>query len=413
MTIECRERIENRSELGIFEETAPLKKVIMWGTPGTEAVLGQLLPKKTSCFESGFKVLEAREEFKIAKDLLQNDGVEVILMKDLLAQKIKEEGILPTKSLDELKEELKERGLYFYNKYKDQNISKLNVLDWIDPILEEDKKTYGEEVAISINQILSLDIREELEGDSKLLPLANVVYARDQSNLLGQTWVWSSMEHDIRREEVKLYRKIIDYSGILKNSNIKEFQVSGKARFEGGDGIIHDGICYIGCGGRTNLRGILQVAPAILSQGLRLMAVYDGKRVRKEEPEMDAMHLDTFWMPCDKNEIVGCLKEIKRRKLFEFKMIDQELKIIRGGKFEDYHKDKNIKIIKLTKKEQEKYAPNFINLGNDKIILSLTKGNKLASKLKKEGIETKDADLENITKGYGGLHCMTAAIKRG
>ena len=40
---------ENRA-LKVNEETSKLSKVLMWGAPGSETVLGQLLPSKISCF---------------------------------------------------------------------------------------------------------------------------------------------------------------------------------------------------------------------------------------------------------------------------------------------------------------------------------------------------------------------------
>lgn len=401
------EKNQLENQLGIFEETAPLRKVIMWGQPGVEAVLAQLLPKRISCFESEFNVPEARNEFINAESLLKQEGAEIILVKDLMVEMIKAENLAPRTNLETLKKELKDRGHQFYEKYKDEDISKISVLDWIDPILEDEVKKYGETATIVMNDTLSLQ--------SKLgLPLANVLYARDQSNLLGKVWVWSNMVHDIRKEEVGLYKEVLDWAGIIKPSEITEIQISDKGKFEGGDGIVHDGICYIGVGGRTNLRGISQIAPAILAQGTRLMVVYDGKRTRKEEPEMDAMHLDTFWMPCGKNKVVACEAEMSRRRLIEISFDrDGKLNIDRKGNFLDYMKSTGMEIVPLTKYEQLHYAPNFVNINDNKVILSLSDKNGLTEELGTAGMECPCANLTEITKGYGGLHCMTSVIKRG
>lgn len=399
------ERLINKEKLGVFEETAQLKKVIMWGRPSTEAVLAQLLPKEISCFEFEFKVPTARIEFVNAKHLLETQGVEVICVKDLLAQMIETKGIKPRVNLEELKRELKEKGCEYHETYKDKEISSLEVLEWIDPILTEDIKEYGENNAIIMNDMLSLQSKNGL-------PLANVIYARDQSNLLGNVWVWSSMEHDIRKEEVRLYKDVLSWAGIV-NSQVVEIQVTEDARFEGGDGIVHNGICYIGVGGRTNLRGVSEVAPAILAQGLKVVAVYDGKRTRKEEPEMDAMHLDTFWMPCGENKVVVCGDESKRRRFIEITMDNNNLKISRNGMFSDHLKTIGVELIPLTKYEQLHYAPNFVNINNRIVDLSLTDKNGLIEELGSVGIKVESANLVEITKGYGGLHCMTAAIKRG
>ena len=401
------EKNQLENGLGIFEETAPIRKVVMWGSPGVEAVLAQLLPKRISCFESKFDVPVARREFVNAKSLLEKEGAEIISVKNLMVEMIKDKKIAPRTSLENLTKELKERGSQFYEKYKDEDISDLSVLNWIDSIIEEDASTYGEKATIVMNDILSLQ--------SKLgLPLANVLYARDQSNLLGKVWVWSNMEHDIRKEEVGLYKEVLEWAGLIKHSDITQAQVNGKGRFEGGDGIMHNGICYIGVGGRTNLRGISQIASAILSQGTRLMVVYDGKRTRKEEPEMDAMHLDTFWMPCGKDKVVACEAETSRRRLIEITPGENgNLKINRIGNFVDHMKASGMEIVPLTKYEQLHYAPNFVNINDNKVVLSLSDENGLSEELGNAGMEVSSAKLKEITKGYGGLHCMTSVIKRG
>lgn len=420
------ERVNKSVEMGVFEETAPLRNVMMWGKPGTEAVLGQLLPRRISCFESNFRVLEARSEFSTAVDILQGQGVEILFVKDLLAQKIKEQGIKPTKSMGQLHEELQERGEYFYEKYKDEIAEEckkkneqplgLQVLDWIGPILREDKERYGEEVATVMNQMLSLDERDGLQGDERLLPLANAIYARDQSNLLGKTWIWSNMHYPIRRAEVALYKSVLEYHHIIPD-DINVVQIQGKGKFEGGDGIAYNGVFYIGCGGRTNMRGIMQAAPTLLSQpDARLIIAYDGARTRHEKGEMDAMHLDTYWMPFAKDKVVACPEETSSRRYAEVThdgkggyQVDLNL----SQKFNDYLSDQSLEIFDLSKEEQLHYAPNFLNLGNQKVVLSLIEGNELKRKLEDVGYTVYSPNLEQITKGYGGLHCMTAAIKRG
>lgn len=403
------ETLDNKA-LGIFEETSKLKKVLMWGAPGSEAVLAQLLPKRISCFEFEFNVPDAGIEFAKAKSMLEKHGVDVISVKDLFAKMIDDIGTKPRVDLDALKVELKKRGEEYYEKYKDEEgkeggISGIYVLDWIDQVIDRDVVTYGESTAIVMNDILSLQ-------SNSGLPLANVLYARDQSNLLGKTWVWSSMEHDIRKEEVGLYKEVLRWSGVVKPSEVTEVQVIN-GKFEGGDGIVHNGICYIGVGGRTNLCGVTEVARAILADGLRVVAVYDGKRTRKEEPEMDAMHFDTFCMPCGKNKMVVCKDEAKRRRFIELTIEDGELKISRKGKFMDHLGETGMKLVPLTKYEQLHYAPNFVNIDDNSVILSLAGENGLTEELGTAGMSVECANLKEITKGWGGLHCMTAAIKRG
>lgn len=398
------ERLPSENQLGVFEETAPLKKVLMWGAPGSEAVLGQLLPKKVSCFETQFDVLGARSEFDSAEALLKQRGVEVILVKDLLAKMIEDKGLQADKSLSDLKSELLSKGHGYRAQYSEPGTDSVPIQKWLDIVLKEDAEKYGEQTAVTINQMLS-----GRDG----LPLSNVIYARDQSNLLGRTWVWSSMQHSIRQPEVRLYRTVLDHAGIFNKAGVEQVSVDGGGKFEGGDGIAYDGKVYIGVGGRTNMTGVMQVAPYILGQESKLFVPMDTERASGEVDEMDAMHLDTYWMPCGPKQVVACDEEVSKRKLVEIVWSGASLKIEDRGSFADHLSKSGIEIVTISKEEQECYAPNFLNLGNGEIILSLSKGNSLTAELTKKGKRVYSANLENITKGYGGLHCMTAAMKRG
>ena len=406
MVDERREKLGSSRELGVFEETAKLKTVLMWGAPGAETALGQLLPKDVSCFEEEFDVPKARKEFEDAKAILERNGVEIIQVKDLFAKMIEDKGIEPEITIDQLKVAVMSKACELYKEYPEQDPKKFeDVLCWVDEAIDSDAKKYGEKVAIVINQRLSL---------SNKLPMANVLYARDQSNLLGNTLVWSSMRHEIRQPEVELFKEVLSHSGIYEEGAIKKVQVTGEGRFEGGDGIVSGGICYIGVGGRTNMKGIIQVANSILDDGLRLMVPIDIDRDLHLLPEMDTMHLDTMWMPFEENGTVACMREVDRRRLWEIKRIaDGKLTVIDQGTFAEHMAERGMDIVQIDKDAQKGYAPNLLNLGNKKVVLSRSDTNNLTEELAEKGISSEDAALQETTKGFGGLHCMTASISRG
>lgn len=397
---------EEVGALGVAEETSKLHEVLMWGEPGSEAVLGQLLPSSVSCFETQFNVPDARKEFNDAKTILENEGIGVVQVKDLLAEMINEHKIEPSGDLKSLEDQIRERALIYAERYAGQGISDVEeVLSWLDDILTSDAEKYSERAAIVMNEVLSLKSE---------LPLSNVLYARDQSNLLGRTFVWSSMRHQIRQPEVHLFRTVLNNSGILDSKGLVQVAVNSDGRFEGGDGIVNAGITYIGAGGRSNMEGVVQAAEPILAKGGRVMAVVDEARAHGTDDEMDAMHLDTFWMPVSTNQVVACEEEIARRTIVEITGNPlTSLKLEPKGSFMAHLESRGVELIPLTKQEQLRYAPNFLNLGNQTVVLSLADGNGLTSELTKRGFRVLNANLQTITKGYGGLHCMTAAIKRG
>lgn len=402
---EYKERCKiNNVILSVFEETSALKKVIMWGKPGSETLLGQLLPSRISCFQTQFNVQDARHEFESAKSILTGQGIEVVQVKDLFAKMIGEKGLQSQADYNNLRERIIQKALRFSEMYKGEGISDVEeVLSWLDEVLTDDVNSYGEQKAVLMNEVLSLNSE---------LPLSNVLYVRDQSNLLGTTWIWSSMEHQIRQPEVYLFKTILNHSVLLNLEELDQIQVSGNGRFEGGDGIANAGIFYIGVGGRTNVEGVLQASGPIIKKGGRVMISIDESRDSGEN-EMDAMHLDTFWMPIGLNQIVGCQEEISRREVLEVVGdLSTGLELKNRGKFEDHLTERGVELIPLTKQEQLSYAPNFLNLGDKKVVLTLANGNNLTTELQNRGFTVFNADLQNITKGYGGLHCMTAAIER-
>jgi arginine deiminase len=398
-----KELVEN-NVLRVNEETSRLRKVLMWGRPGVETVLAQLLPTDISCFQTQFNVPKAREEFDGAKSILEKNGIEVIEVKKLLAKMIDDQGYGPTRDLKGLRSDIQERALSYAAKYRDKEISDVEeVSEWIDGMLESDMETYGEKTAILMNELVTLN------ND---LPISNLMYARDQSNLLGETMVWSSMKHPIRQPEVHLFKHVLNYNGILESKGLQQIQVTEDGRFEGGDGIANAGIFYIGVGGRTNVSGVMQAAESIIGKGGRVMIAIDEERDMGAN-EMDAMHLDTYWMPVSHNQIVACDDEVKRRKIIEVvgnPLTGLYLKQL--GWFADHLERRNVELIPLTKAEQEAYAPNFLNLGDKKVVLSLADGNNLTKELEGRGFTVFNADLKEITKGFGGLHCSTAAIQR-
>lgn len=72
----------------IFDETHPLEEVLVWGEPGIEALLGQLLPKSRSLFFSYYEVLEARKEFRHLQTLVENEKIQFTRAKDALAKRL-------------------------------------------------------------------------------------------------------------------------------------------------------------------------------------------------------------------------------------------------------------------------------------------------------------------------------------
>ena len=103
----------------VFSEIALLKEVLIWGEPGIEALLGQLLPKSKSLFFSYYEVLKARVEFRGLQALIEREGITVIRAKDAAARLL-ETHVFPShpESVKELKSQLLQRANEYYETYK-------------------------------------------------------------------------------------------------------------------------------------------------------------------------------------------------------------------------------------------------------------------------------------------------------
>lgn len=396
-SIESREALNSR-EFGVFEEVSTLKKTLSWGPVGTEAILSSMLDPDESLYVGVVDPIPAREQYRSFETMLQNRGCEVIRVKDLLVWELKKSNeAMPAKSLRELEQQIISKSQRLSKQYK---VVYRGDLHLVMPILEEDAEEYGEEVAIRLNSMLCQTLTNEL-------PLGNLLFGRDQSNLVGDTLFWSKMSKKIREPEVAIWKLALkEYL-----ANQKSFEVTGDGRLEGGDTIIHNGDCLIGVGGRTNEIGVTQIAQKIFDQGMNVYAVYHPDRAMGKIEHQTTMHLDTFYMPAPKNTCVVLLEEARERQMIQVKGKNTNLDGQSTISFEEYLINTGVDIIPITEEQQRDYQANFVVL-DEKTVLVTKRDSYLRKEFEKRGITVIDGDLDAITKGYGGAHCSLTPILR-
>jgi arginine deiminase len=407
----------------IVDETQPLQEVLVWGEPGCEALLAQLLPTSKSLFFSYYEVPEARMEFLRMQSLIENEGVKVIRAKDAFVRALEKMEIpdLP-ESINNLKQLLSLRADEYYETFKQEKIVELEnsshaismdeiylqVKDDLYNLLKEDVNTYGEMNAIKLNYHLSL---------SYDLPICNIFYGRDQSNTLGDQIVISSMRWDIRKPETEIYKVALKELG-CENRLVEIKQGS----IEGGDSIIFGDTCYIGVGARTTLtaaKEVFRLIGANLStHGIQVMAVINEKHlIESASPSnpttehMQAMHLDMFWIPLASNLVLAG-SEIDNRKVMKLAIKNGEIVTEDAGAFRDHLINKKIELIEVTPQEQKDYAVNLLNFGNNKVLVALSRNERVIREMELRGLKVIHADLNKLVGGYGAAHCLTAPIVR-
>src|SRR5512140_2354915 len=168
----------------IFNEVDPLKQVMVWGEPGCEALLGQLLPRSRSLFLSYYEVPQARLEFRRMQGLIESQGGQVLRAKDAFVSSLKSQDfpVLPS-SLHDLELALIQKADEYFETYRQVKVSELmefaagelvehiyyDVRRDIHEVLQEDADVYGEVAAIKLNYRLSLH---------RSLPVSNIFYGR-------------------------------------------------------------------------------------------------------------------------------------------------------------------------------------------------------------------------------------------
>ena len=408
----------------IFDETHPLEEVLVWGEPGIEALLGQLIPKSKSLFFSYYEVLEARKEFRHLQALVENEKIQFTKARDALARRLKHQE-LPNepKSIRELEASLLQRAGEYYEAYREKKIDDFShegIHGGIDEvysqikkdmkqILAEDLQAYGETSALRLNYLLSL---------SHELPLANIFYGRDQSQALADKLVLSILKWNIRKPEVAIFKEALHELGYT--DALIEID---RGTFEGGDVAVLGDTCYIGVGARTTFSAAKnlcrKIGPWLDRQGFQVVAVINKQHAADAalfgaptDEHMHLMHLDMFWIPLAPDLALAYGAEIDQREVIRIThnsdmFITEEL-----GSFREFHSDKGIEIIEVTKQEQENFATNLLNLGNKTVIVALSTNQRVIAELEQRGYRVLSAELNKLVNGYGATHCLTAPIRR-
>lgn len=408
----------------IFDETHPLEEVMVWGEPGIEALLGQLLPKTRSLFRSYYEVTKARQEFANMSALISGEGVRVIRAKDATAHLLERRVIssLPA-SISELREKLHQRADSFFEIYyqaKEVDLKQdgfditpkdvyQKVKQDIDKILEEDIAMYGESGATRINYLLSL---------SKAWPLSNIFYGRDQSQVIADRIILSSLRWNIRKPEVKIYKDALHELGYSAST----IDIH-KGTFEGGDLMMFGNACYIGVGARTSMSAVKEVTRQIgdvfNQHKIQMIAAVNHKQeeesnffISPTSDHMQVMHLDMFWIPLAPNLAMAYTEELDARDAILVTKEKGRIITQRLGTFREFLRSQKIDLLEVTEDEQKNFATNLMNLGNKKIIAALSSNPRVNAELEKRGFTVKYAELTKLVDGYGAVHCLTAPMKR-
>lgn len=403
----------------IFDETHPLKEVLVWGEPGVEALLGQLIPKSKSLFFSHYEVLEARQEFRHMQALIEGQGIKFTEAKEAFAKSAKKNKL---KTISDLEKNLLQKANQYYETYRKRKIKEYaqdgiecnidevykNIQKNIKMILDEDVKNFGEAGAIRLNQALSLNYE---------LPLSNIFYGRDQSQTLTNKIILSQLKWNIRKPEVRIFKEALLELGYQDLIEIEHGII------EGGDIVLFGNTCYIGIGARTSMEAVkevcLNIGNHLQKQGIDIVAVINKRHVDEAnllgtptDEHMRIMHLDMFWIPLSSNLVLAYGAEMNQREVIRVSLNQENIVFEELGSFRKFMSDKKIEILEVNQEEQANFATNLLNLGNQTLLLALSANKRVNIELEKRGFRILSAELNKLVNGYGAVHCLTAPVMR-
>jgi len=396
-------------------------KTVVVHTPGDELFFGLAHPT-AALFERPFSMDGARSEHSDFICLMAKSGVKVLRLVDiLLAETVEATGApKPGPELEGLRALAAESLRYNTGglpaklaaaqaAYKKDVVAKLHPKELVSIILQQPS------ITLQSTKGHNTGLKASYSAD----PVMNLYFMRDQVITTAKGLVVGHFNAPQRELETKIVKFAYKKLGISP-----VYEVTGKARLEGGDFLPAGDTALIGQGLRSNAEAIKQLLKADVFGTKRVAVVKDSWK------NQDQMHLDTYFNIIDKNLAVIVEERIDQRDasgkivkasdpakksvvdLYEMK----DGKYAKTGSDIPFQKfledDLKMKLIPVSNADQLKYGINFVSLGTKKILAIDGVSDAYKQSLKAEGVDVTWMNFYNLTGGYGAAHCTTQVIRR-
>ena len=415
----------------VRSEWENLREVIMH-RPGTEIDYAMISPR-AFLFERPFNKTKALAEHEALENVMKENGAKVTKLREIVVNRCNADS-----SFRKELEERIEQEVQFYG-----DISEVEKLksDFHRNLPFMDADTLFN---ISI-LVPSIDIRVDKENHMSYpkifsnIPLTNLYFMRDQQAVSSNGVILGRMKLPQRKLEPEITGFIM--KNVLGNYHLR--RVEENSHFEGGDYIPCGDFGLIGTGPRTDIPGAMSAMNSGMMAHDEILVVENPKYPFMVNDLLNNMHLDTYFNIAGNGTAIGSarLAKVANGKLYHKA----------GGGYEfsenitlnDYMMRKGYNIMDISPIEQLCYSSNFLTLKDNKIICidsfsvlkKLERNGVITEKIKEEagakaiqmqsgkmfpsknmmkefGLDFIKINLEEITGGYGGAHCMTYALHR-
>jgi len=397
--------VSSQLEAKVKAEWHPAKDILI-STPGDELFHG-MLHYQSAFFQSPFDTSAATAEHQQFKTILRDEyGVQVHTVNDLLLSN-------PTKLRTLAGEAMSYEivGKAITPSLAEQlRLEHSENLDHLSP--EQLLRVILIRPAVVLRRNGSQN--PELEH-YKINPATNHFFQRDPQITTDKGVVLGRMKNRVRDYETLLAEHVFENLGITPL-----YRVNHHGTLEGGDYIPAGDYALIGQGLRTNEDAIQQLLDQKVFDFPEIAVVYDPFC------QQDEMHLDTYFnlVAPDKGIIVDerihsengnphpdklsrvTLYQRQEDGKYSQKTEKNELT------FQEYLEHKGVHLIPLPKELQKRYGINILTMKENEVIAVENVSPDYCTYLKSHGVRVREVPMENLTKGYGGPHCMTQVLFR-
>lgn len=412
------------SGFNVASEVGRLRKVLVH-RPGLS--LQRLTPSNASelLFDDVLWVRKAGEQHDEFVQLLRDRGVEVFLLKELLAETIEHHPDARSQILDSVVHEFTV-GVALADELR-------AYLMKMTPRLLARHLIGG----LAKSEIPDIDVSGSLTGqmytnkDFVLPPLPNSMFTRDSSCWIYNGVSLNPMYSRVRQLEVVNVGAIYRWHPMFVDARFefwyppegRDGQLGlddfGHASIEGGDVMpIGNGTVLIGCSERTTPLMVEQLARSLFAKG-------GAERVIACQMTKDRahMHLDTVFTFLDRDAVTVYPKVVDAIVAFSLRPGDREgtVTVTRERSFLDAVTDalrlKKLRVVTTggdeyqAEREQWDDGNNVVAL-EPGVVVGYSKNEYTNSKLRNAGIEVLEIDGSELGRGRGGGHCMTCPLLR-